>query len=474
MTTGVDIPQTVALTNVTGVELMKTGTWRLSTGIATFTREDLAEAVGAVDCPSVRNPVIKLGHSEPDTGEAPGIRWDGEPAVGWVGNMALADDGSTVSGDYMGVPSWLAGALPSAYPDRSVEIAHNFPCQAGHVHPCVITAVALLGVVPPGIGTLQSLQDVAALYQAATVPDDVKPVTVTFRREDPPMPDPKPIKAAVSSEDIRRAYYDGPGASSWSTYICEMQMDPLQLITIDESSGDYARVPVTLKGEDITFGDAIPVAVEYVDKKIAASGWSMDAERVLRASLRGEPEPAPAPAPVPEPEPVPAPVSQEAHVEFNEEQLRAVRSRLGLADDAEVTPDQLLAVLNGETGDTPRPIAAGAGQVVIDAAVYAEMEKRLQKGELAFQRTQAAERDAVIQAAVQQGKFPPARIPMYTKAWDNNPEDTRAIIASLTPNRVPVEELGYFGDGEAYNADEFDALFPPNTRPEPSRAPGRN
>jgi hypothetical protein len=74
-------------------------------------------------------------------------------------------------GDYVGMPAWLTetdengmSVLASAYPDRSIEIRSPFICQVGHTHPSVITAVALLGVAPPGVGVLKSMQDVYAAY----------------------------------------------------------------------------------------------------------------------------------------------------------------------------------------------------------------------------------------------------------------------------------------------------------------------
>lgn len=161
------IPTSPALVTVPDVELCAVGTWNASTGTTTFTRDDLAECVSALDCPGVRNPVLKLGHAEDD---GAGLRWDGEPTIGWIANMRISDDDAKVVGDYTGMPGWLAAILPSAYPDRSIEMYRPFKCQIGHTHPAVITAVALLGVAPPAVGVLRSLQDVAALYGVQAVP----------------------------------------------------------------------------------------------------------------------------------------------------------------------------------------------------------------------------------------------------------------------------------------------------------------
>jgi hypothetical protein len=60
------------------------------------------------------------------------------------------------------------------------------------------------------------------------------------------------------------------------------------------------------------------------------------------------------------------------------------------------------------------------------------------------------------------GKIPPARLTQWQKVWASDPEGTRDLIASLTPGLVPVSEIGYPGDPDAYNGGEFDTLFPPS------------
>lgn len=173
----VAVPQAVALKGVPDVELVAVGAWRATTGPVTITDDDLRGALAARECPGVASPVIKLGHDEPAPG-ADRIRWDGEPAVGWVSNMRLSPNSAKLVGDYTGVPAWLVDVMPSAYPQRSVEIQRNFRCQIGHIHPFVITAVSLLGVYPPAVGVLRSLNDVQALYTLAAA-DGNPPAEVT-------------------------------------------------------------------------------------------------------------------------------------------------------------------------------------------------------------------------------------------------------------------------------------------------------
>lgn len=163
----VTVPTAPPLARVDGVELIHTGTWSISTGVWTVSPADLVAAVAALECPAVRRPVLKLGHVDE--------RFDGQPAIGWVDGLRVAASGNVLVGDYVGMPGWLGSVIASAYPDRSIEGTYSFRCQIGHTHPFVLTAVALLGVTAPGIGTLSSLQDVGALYgvAAASAPGEL-------------------------------------------------------------------------------------------------------------------------------------------------------------------------------------------------------------------------------------------------------------------------------------------------------------
>jgi hypothetical protein len=247
---------TVQLVTLPGVDLIATGQWSLSTGEVTFTTDDLANAIDATSCPAVPVPVIKLGHVDP--------RFDGEPAVGLVKNMSLTAGGNKITGDLTGLPAWLGDTMATVYPDRSIEGTYDFVCQIGHLHPFVITGLALLGVASPGVGVLNSLDDVEALITAAAAKDPGHPWKLDL--EGGPMADPV-LAAGLTTEDVRRAYYDSPDVS-YAMWITELQLDPLQLIVADEGTNKVYRVPITVKGSDLTFGDAVEVSIEYVDKPV--------------------------------------------------------------------------------------------------------------------------------------------------------------------------------------------------------------
>jgi hypothetical protein len=216
--TDLEIRTPVPLRTLHGIELAAVGTWKASTGETTFTNEDFAAAVAALECPGVRNPVIKLGHAEEDSDS--GVRWDGEPAVGWVANMRV--DGPKIVGDLTGMPAWLADAdenglsvLAAAYPDRSIEIWRPFVCQVGHTHSAVITALSLLGVYAPGVGVLKSMQDVYAAFtqspetEAQRSAMSVNPpitVKVTLAADEPREMTPEEKRSGVDFTRLREQW----------------------------------------------------------------------------------------------------------------------------------------------------------------------------------------------------------------------------------------------------------------------------
>ncbi len=121
------------LRTIRGVELVKTGTWQISTGEWTVTAEDLAAAIEAHKAGVLRRPVIKLGHEGP-------MR-DAAPALGFVDRLRLTDGGKTLVGDLVDVPAAVAKLLPHAYPDRSVEAMRDYQAPDGTQYSLVLTAL---------------------------------------------------------------------------------------------------------------------------------------------------------------------------------------------------------------------------------------------------------------------------------------------------------------------------------------------
>lgn len=143
-----------------------------------------------------------------------------------------------------------------------------------------------------------------------------------------------------------------------------------------------------------------------------------------------------------------------------------IREALGLSADASVEEVRASLVAAGivpeQPEQQPQPVAASAapGTKVIDEAAWVEREARIASLEAAEAKRRVDERDRIIAAAVADGKFPPARKGHWVRLWDADPEGTRAVLATLSPNVMPVMASGYDGDPDTLD-DEYRHLFPP-------------
>lgn len=516
-------PNGPKLANVSNVELMFAGQWALSSGMASFNRDDLIAAVAAQSCPAVRRPVLKMGHSDP---RVKATDFDGTPTIGWIQDMRTDLDGHLLLGDYRGMPAWMTevdgegnSVIASAFPDRSIEGCYDFRCQLGHLHPFVITAVALLGETPPGIGTLASLQDVAALYTGVAASSSLTgvPVTVTIhasKESAVPSPTPQLVSAAVSVDDLRKEFNE---RAPWDQWITEIQLDPLQLIVLDDGSQSLWRVPVTLGADgSITFGTAVKVEVNYVDATdtedapviaaaparfvFAARGESRPGDKPAASPLNSvnvpatPPPVAAAPAPtVPAAEPVSTEPKEAPQVSTLSEDMR---SRLGLPADADEAA--ILAAVDAlKTAAPPAPttetapvepvaeavtepvgelVSASAAKPTTPTAAVPDPRIEAMASELSSATRQLAdiraasaakERSTVLDSAQREGKFKPADRSAWEKRYDAAPPVITEVLAAIAPGTaVPVVLAGYPGNPEDAvddGADDDARLFAPDT-----------
>jgi hypothetical protein len=170
----------VNLVTVPGRELMKVGKWSPHRGGDAdggweVTPELITAAIGAHQAGVLRKPVIRLGHNDP--------RFTGDPAVGWVDNLYASADGNTLLGDLVGLPEWLGDILPSAYPSVSIEGLYDYTGADGAEHEFILTGLALLGVTPPAIGDLKSVQDVGRLYDITAAGRQIGGTAIEFTIE---------------------------------------------------------------------------------------------------------------------------------------------------------------------------------------------------------------------------------------------------------------------------------------------------
>jgi hypothetical protein len=245
------------LTTVKDVEIVKTGIeYPLSSGPTTFTAEDLADALASQQDPAIPTPRVWLGH--PDDTRIHGDRTlgpaSGEPCVGKVTNMRLTQGGHTLRGDLIGVPVWLSNILGSAYPARSIEGKINFKTPTGKKWRLVISGLALLGVVWPGVGTLE---DIASLYtEEGPEGIEIKEAQLAANL----------VNAQVNIEDVRRAFYEyvkGDEEKSW-WWIRTMMIDPHEIV-VDADNGDLYKLTYKTAKDKVEFGKPKKVKIKYVN-----------------------------------------------------------------------------------------------------------------------------------------------------------------------------------------------------------------
>ncbi|MEJ6013809.1 hypothetical protein WG936_08170 [Corynebacterium sp. H127] len=426
----IEVPDRPILRDVPDVELLKVGQWPLSTGTVEFTTEDLAAAVRASQSPAVSRPVIKLGHCDP--------RFDAEPAVGFVDNLRLSSDGTTLVGDLRGVPAWLADIMPSAYPRRSIEGAFSYRDQSGVIHSFALTGLALLGVTPPAVGTLSSLRDVAALYEVnAKAGRDGPAEGIRIM--------PEIVQAAASVEDVRRHFYEaGPGAKSFM-WIEEMFLDPSEVIVMDEEDGQLYRIPFTVAEDGaVSWGEQEAVKREYV----AASARTPDAvwgSAEESRDVAGEESP-------------PTKTKEQPPMEFTEDQVNSLIAALGLNDSA--TADDVVKAVEKIAADVQKTDTEAATDI---AAAVKQRGLRLVEASAwksAQDRLAALEHEGnvrLVDDAVAAGKFMPASRAAVLKQVEAGLIDKDTIDAMEPIVTMAGAERGHAGDSNNDSTDVRDS-----------------
>lgn len=288
--------------------------------------------------------------------------------------------------------------------------------------------------------------------------------------------------------DVRAAWNSSAPVDQW---IVEINAAEGYLIVTDERDRSFARVPV-LVGEAIEFGTPVRVLPGYVDVPVAASRVVFASREESRPTVEAstppredsptepavDPVPAgpePDPVPVTEPEPQTPPqlggvpispgaepeqvspeTTKEDHVSLSED----MRSRLGLADDADEAA--ALAAIDAlkQKADNPQPdpetVAASAAAVKErdelqkEVAVLASQMQSVTAELAAVKAKEAATiKASVLDAAQAAGKFAPAERKQWESDYDEAPGAVTRILASIAAGTaVPVLASGYTGTGE--------------------------
>lgn len=462
--------------------LARTGIdYPLSTGPRTFTEEDLAAAVAAVqNDPAVHAPRIKIdGLAASFDPDAHG----GEPALGWVEDLAVTDDGQTLTGT-MVVPDWLNDVAEFAYPQLSIEGLSGAKTVTGQSHELLVTAVCLLGVDLPGISTLPDLAAFLANGPAgdAPAPEAIK-ASAHWEGD--------PLRAGMDQDIVRRRLIDwieggaddtlpDENESPWDLWPVALRFDdqgkPYAKV-LDEGTGRLYRVDIKVSGNDVSFGPFQEVVEQDVPVAAAAANVQRGRVWASRADQR------------------PTPPNKEKDMD-----IAALREAAGLTaeqlpDDA--TPEQVTEALRipvegkageqeqtpapkpeekpaeGTPGETPEQVAAKAGFTppkgtrLVDEEEWETVKAGAQTAHDLAKRDAEQDRDRTLKAAMSEGRFAPSRKAHYEAMWQADPDGTRTLLTAkaedggLAKNTVPVEAKGTESQADINAADgEGTGLFP--------------
>ena len=477
------------LTTIPRVPICRTGHYELASGPVDFTAEHFAAAVQAFENdPAILAPRIRVEthlDSEGIAVEASGGQ--GGPALGWCDE--LQTDGVTLFAD-VHVPSELAAVLEWAFPARSIEGVFGWTTATGHTHDFVATGLCLLGTDWPGVTTLPDFREMESEFATEVLAAGAAetPVMVVAPegaavaaelgstvRAGQPMLD-RVAQAGLSVFDLRSRWYGAAEAGElddlpesydfWTWYVSEVRADDdgtLYVVVYDEGNGDQWRFDVaSISGTNVTFGSPQPGALDWRGSTAAAvsaaAPWAREPRPALaRWRTRDESRTASASAPTP---------PQEDDRPMNDAQRRALAVSLGMAENTDEAALHAEAARRA-TAETPPPeVPAPEGDpapepegdpapeattpaVLVDSGRLAELEAAAARGTEARNLQIRAERDAEIQAALEDGRIAPATAGLtpdpqgiypegtWRRALEDHPEATAANLSMLEPGKYP-------------------------------------
>lgn len=469
-----------AVTNVRGVPIMEAGVeYRLSTGPTTFTPEDLADVVAAINEDfSLPKPRHGIGHIDPRFNDEK--FWDGEPTWGSITNASLSDNGTVVYADIEGVPTWLGKLLPFAYPSRSIEGFWNITSDAGRTYRFVLSACKTLGIQWPGIN---KLEDLPMYWEGEDVPAGVvvDPQIVAAAQAAAQLPGGDPMKvrfpwqrettASANIDDVRRAFYGSfctadPTRKNW--WVRQVLVDPSEVVAEDNETGQLYRIPFSAAGSGVEFDDPQPVRIGLIpeDKpELLKSAASATAEivatgRTVLASWSSRDESVPDnrggmmdPKLVRQQLGLPEDASDE---QVTQALFAKAGITMGEADPAAPdpapaptpTPDPAPQPDPAPTPDpAPQPTAeilpfqVPDGMVLVDKSALEANTQVAAKAADFFEKHEENERENLVMAAIGDGKIPPASKDHWVGLLERDPNAAQ-VLATLA-SVIPVEERGH-------------------------------
>ena len=167
---------------------------------------------------------------------------------------------------------------------------------------------------------------------------------------------------------------------------------------------------------------------------------------------------APAPLNIPDPPASPEPgctITKKEDVMAYDDLKEGLRTRLGVAE-AEPNDEMLLAALDEALaeGDEPQPTPATANTIVVDAEVFAGLQRDAQDGRDARAEQVSTRRDGIVSQALREGRIAPASRNDWRTALNHDEDGTVKLLATLPKGTIPLAEVGHSDE-----LSDSDALY---------------
>lgn len=157
------------------------------------------------------------------------------------------------------------------------------------------------------------------------------------------------------------------------------------------------------------------------------------------------------------------PETEEGTDPMSEKLIRGVAARLGIkkVDGVELSEETLLnaldEVLSEQENDSDTAAQVIPGTVVIDEEQHAQLVADAAAGREAREHQLASDRESLVDAAVNDGRIPPARRAHWVNLLKAD-SGTEEVLKNLAPGVVPLQAKGYTG-GVNETTDEDTATY---------------
>lgn len=364
-----------------GVEILSTGGPVHAIGSPPsgdyWTREQLRSMVeaareleGELDAPA------RIGHRR--MGESAEEALRSSPAVGWLTNHRLSEDGARYLADVKRVPRRFAELIRAgAWRKRSAELSKITSQKTGKTYDYVVTGLAWLGDRLPAVRTLD---DVVALYEGE------------------------------GAERRLLVEYDNAEAPKTVDEVIEIA---LRAAAAEHDPGS-PKPPA----------DTRPMKFSEEQRRKFAEATGLEADKVTDDMLAGAGVAPDQAAPV-----------------VSDEQAKAIASALGVEGD-EITAEKLLeaakAAAEGEGGDDE---GDGGGDEAVKA-LERRLEAAERQAQKTAEELRVERRNAFVEGEIKAGKIAPGAREKLERLYDKDPEGAREFVSELKPDEELLREHG--------------------------------